>query len=254
MRLGGLVLLVWAAVGCGSDPTRSPLDMAASATPPNRFVFVDRPDEADLMACLGLSEALVVSVDAEHQAMSVRRLTGSSPLAIWSADSSFVDASLLSTRNGWIRINRHETGAVRAAVESTLGPSLSRYVFAEQIAADPASLAASALENAIETTEARNPDGNLLVTVTIDGSAPDDQSSGAVALVDLQFVLDGVRIMEIRASARSADEAALGFVWEYQHAAETPPVSIPTEVIDIAGDSELVEPVDLRRNICNLRP
>jgi hypothetical protein len=91
-------------VGCGVASGRTALERAASADHPARFVFVDRPDAASLMECLGAAETLVVTVDTERNAMAVRRQDETNPVVVWTADASFVDASLLTSGAGcWPR-------------------------------------------------------------------------------------------------------------------------------------------------------
>ena len=124
-------------VGCGVASGRTALERAASADHPARFVFVDRPDAASLMECLGAAETLVVTVDTERNAMAVRRQDETNPVVVWTADASFVDASLLTSGVGWVRVGRDLAGPTRAEVEAAVGSSLSGWVFAERIAPDP---------------------------------------------------------------------------------------------------------------------
>ena len=234
-----LAVVAAVAVGCGSTSGRSTLDRAASTAPPVRFSFADRPDSAGLLECLGAAEILVVTVDAEGQAMAVRRDSESSPVVVWTAESSFVDASLLTSGSGWIRIDRAVADPIRTEIGSAVGPSLSGYVFADRIVPDPVALARSALDAATDVVETENADGTVTVSVTTDESVGDDDTTDVGNLLELQFTLDGHRITAI-AARPSAEEESLGFVWEYQY---------PIDEVDVSAPSKAIEVVDIAQVI-----
>lgn len=225
-------------VGCGSASTRSSLERAASVDHPGRFVFVDRPDAASLMECLGAAETLVVTVDADQNVMAVRRDGESNPVVIWTGDASFVDSKLLTTGVGWIRVGRDLAEPTRADVEAAVGSSLAGYVFAERIVPNPVAVATSALAVAGDIDESESPAGEVTVSVEVDGSLGAIDGLEVGSIPDLRFrIVDG-RIVAIAAHLPSGGEDSFGFVWEYDQTTEVQAIVVPptaTEIRDIAG-------------------
>ena len=106
VAIAGVTTVAMLPIGCGPTSPRSTLVGASSSDYPPRFEFVDRPDAASLMECLGAAETLVVTVDTEQDAMAVRREDETSPVVVWTAQASFVDARLLTGESGWVRVGR----------------------------------------------------------------------------------------------------------------------------------------------------
>ncbi len=225
-------------VGCGSTSARSLLSQAASVEYPARFVFVDRPDAASLLECLGTAETLVVAVDSDQDAMFVARDGEPAPLVIWTQNASFVDSSLLTSGSGWVRIERELAEPARSDVESAVGASLSEYVFAERIPPTPVAVAISALAAAGEISESTSSSGEVTIAVKVDESIEVVEGLEVGSLPDLEFRLDGEQIVAIVARQASAGEEPFGFVWEYEQTSVVPQVSAPqrfTELADLAG-------------------
>lgn len=232
------VLLAAAAlmvVGCGAPSARTALERAASADHPARFVFVDRPDAASLMECLGAAETLVVTVDTERNAMAVRRQDETNPVVVWTADASFVDASLLTSGVGWVRVGRDLAGPTRAEVEAAVGSSLSGWVFAERIAPDPVTVARSALAVASDISETVSSSGDVTVSVEVDESVGDMEGLDVGPIPDLQFTVVNGRITAIGARMASGDEDSFGFVWEYDPRTDVAGVEPPLDATDVAA-------------------
>ena len=225
-------------VGCGSTSPRSSLEQAAEVDYPKRFVFVDRPGAANLMECLGVAETLVVTVDADQKLMAVRLDGESNPVIIWSGDASYVDASLLTTQDGWIRIERDLAGSARADVEAALGAPLSGYMFADGITPDPISVARSVLAVAGDISESEASSGEVTVSVEVDVSLGAVDGLDVESIPDLRFRIVGDQIVAIGARLTSDDEESFVFVWEYDQTAVVPAVAAPlefTELSDVAG-------------------
>lgn len=217
-------------VGCGVASGRTALERAASADHPARFVFVDRPDAASLMECLGAAETLVVTVDTERNAMAVRREDETNPVVVWTADASFVDASLLTSGVGWVRVGRDLAGPTRAEVEAAVGSSLSGWVFAERIAPDPMTVARSALAVASDISETVSSSGDVTVSVEVDVEGLD-----VGPIPDLQFTVVDGRIASIGARLPSDGEDSFGFVWEYDPRTDVAGVEPPLDATDVAA-------------------
>lgn len=225
-------------LGCNAPSERTALERAASSHDEPRFEFVDRPDAASLMECLGAAETLVVTVDAERNAMAVRREGGSDPVVIWTAAASFVDASLLTSDRGWIRVGRDLVGPMRSEVETAVGASLSGYVFAERLAPSPGSVARSALAFAGDVVETRTSSGSTIVTVEVDRNVGVLEGMDEGSIPSLSFTIVDGRIATIGARLASGGEDSVGFVWEYEQrlgvAAVEPPL-VATDVADIGA-------------------
>ncbi len=222
-------------VGCGTPSARTALERAASADHPARFVFVDRPDAASLMECLGAAETLVVTVDTERNAMAVRRQDETNPVVVWTADASFVDASLLASGVGWVRVGRDLAGPTRAEVEAAVGSSLSGWVFAQRIAPDPVTVARSALAVASDISETVSSTGDVTVSVEVDESVGDVEGLDVGPIPDLQFTVVNGRITAIGARMPSEDEDSFGFVWEYDQRTEVAAVEPPLSATDVSA-------------------
>ncbi|HQZ36880.1 MAG TPA: hypothetical protein PK020_20810 [Ilumatobacteraceae bacterium] len=225
-------------VGCASTSARSLLSRAASVEYPARFVFVDRPDAASLLECLGAAETLVVAVDTDQSVMAVVRDGEVTPVVIWTAAASFVDASLLTTGSGWVRIERELAEPARSDVELAVGVSLSGYVFAERLSPTPVAVAISALAVAGEISESQSSSGELAIAVEVDESIEVVEGLEVGSLPDLEFRLIGEQIVAIVARQPSAGEEPFGFVWEYDPTSVVPQVSVPqrfTEFANLAG-------------------
>ena len=222
-------------VGCGVASGRTALERAASADHPARFAFVDRPDAASLMECLGAAETLVVTVDTERNAMAVRRQDETNPVVVWTADASFVDASLLTSGVGWVRVGRDLAGPTRAEVEAAVGSSLSGWVFAERIAPDPMTVARSALAVASDISETVSSSGDVTVSVEVDESVGDVKGLDVGPIPDLQFTVVDGRIASIGARLPSDGEDSFGFVWEYDPRTDVAGVEPPLDATDVAA-------------------
>ncbi|MGE0309623.1 MAG: hypothetical protein AB7Q27_28125, partial [Acidimicrobiia bacterium] len=120
MVRAGAALAVLVVGGCASSESsaRAALAQAARADYPARYVMVDRPDAAALTQCLGVTETLVVSIDEVRDMMAVRRERDVEPVAFWTAEASFVQASLLAAGSGWLRIDREVPARTRAELEA----------------------------------------------------------------------------------------------------------------------------------------
>jgi hypothetical protein len=225
-------------VGCASTSERSLLNQAASVEYPARFVFVDRPDAASLLECLGAAETLVVAVDTDQNVMGVRRDGEPTPVVIWTEDASFVDSSILTSESGWVRIERRVSEPARSDVESAVGASLSGYLFAERIPPTPVAVAISALAAAGEISESTSSYGEVTIAVKVDESIEVLEGLEVGSLPDLEFRMVGEEIVSIRPNLPSAGEESFGFVWEYDQTAQVPPVTAPqtyTELEDLVG-------------------
>ena len=239
-------------VACASSSARSSLARAASVDYPSRFVFVDRPDATNLMECLGVTETLVVTVDADQNVMAVRREGQSNPAVIWTGDASFVDSSLLTAESGWIWIERDLAASTRADIEAALGSSLAEYVFAERIAPDPIAVARSALVVAGTFSGSESSSGDVTVSVEIDGSVGVLEGLGAGSIPDLTFRIVGGRIVAITARLPAAGDEEFGFVWEYDQTANVPAVEIPKVATGLSDVVGIVGPGDRGPDECSL--
>lgn len=239
-------------VGCESTSASSLLDQAASVEYPARFVFVDRPDAASLLECLGAAETLVVAVDTDQNSMSVARDGEPAPLVIWTENASFVDASLLTTGSGWVRIERAVAEPARSDVESAVGASLSGYVFAERIPPTPVAVAISALAAAGEISESTSSTGEVTVVVEVDDSIEVGEGLEVGSLPDLEFTMVGEEIVSIRPNLPSAGEESFGFVWEYDQTAQVPPVTAPHTYTELADLEDTIGTGNRGPADCNL--
>ena len=252
--LAGFAAATMLAVGCGSGSTRAALDRATSSDDPARFEFVDRPDAASLMECLGAAETLAVTVDTERNTMAVRREDETNPVVIWTAEASFVDAALLTASNGWIRVDHDLTEPTRSDVEAAVGPSLAGYVFADHVAPGPVAVARSVLAVASDITESESSPGEVTVSVKIDGSAGELEGLDGGPVPSLRFRLVDGRIAAIGARLPAGEEESFGFVWEYSASADVPEVAPPLVATEVADVAALVGSGDRRPPDCAMTP
>ena len=222
-------------VGCGERSARTALERAASSGDEPRFVFIDRPDAASLMECLGAAETLVVTVDTERNAMAVRREGELDPVVVWTAAASFVDASLLTSGRGWIRIERDLVDSIRSDVEAAVGASVSGYVFAERLAPSAAAVARSALAVAGDVVETRSSTDSVTVAVEVDGTVGGVAELDEGSIPSLSFTIVDGRIASIGARLPSDGEDSFGFVWDYDRRADVVPVEPPLTATDVAA-------------------
>ena len=252
VAIAGVTTVAMLPIGCGPTSPRSTLVGASSSDYPPRFEFVDRPDAASLMECLGAAETLVVTVDTEQDAMAVRREDETSPVVVWTAQASFVDARLLTGESGCVRVGRDMAEPARTDVEAAVGSSLSGYVFAARVAPDPVSLARSVLAVASDITQSESSSGELTVSVVVDGSVGELEGLEAGSIPDLRFrIVDG-RIASVGARLPSGEEDSFGFVWEYNGVsgvAEVVPPLVATDVEDVVA---LIGSGDRGQNDCEL--
>lgn len=235
MVRAGAALAVLVVGGCASSESsaRAALAQAARADYPARYVMVDRPDAAALTQCLGVTETLVVSIDEVRDMMAVRRERDVEPVAFWTAEASFVQASLLAAGSGWLRIDREVPARTRAELEALLGGALSGYVFAADLVAGPSSTAQSVLALVNDTRGDESASGELIVTVEVDGSVADVDGLDGKSIPVLEFTIADGRIEAIAARLPSGDEESFGYVWEYDWSAEPPIIVPPAEATPI---------------------
>ena len=188
----------------------------------------------------------------EQDAMAVRREDETSPVVVWTAQASFVDARLLTGESGWGRVGRDMAEPARTDVEAAVGSSLSGYVFAARVAPDPVSLARSVLAVASDITQSESSSGELTVSVVVDGSVGELEGLEAGSIPDLRFrIVDG-RIASVGARLPSGEEDSFGFVWEYNGVsgvAEVVPPLVATDVEDVVA---LIGSGDRGQNDCEL--
>ena len=221
--------------GCASsEPSaRAALAEAARADYPDRYVMVDRPDATALTQCLGVAEKLVVSIDEARDVMAVRRERDLEPVAFWTAEASFVQASLLAAGSGWLRIDRDVPVRTRAELEALLGGALSGYVFAADVVPGPSSTAQSVLALVGDTRRDESASGELIVTVEVDGSVAEVDGLDGESVPVLEFTIADGRITAIAARLPSGDEESFGYVWEYDWSAEPAIIVLPDEATPI---------------------
>lgn len=206
------------------------------------------------MVCLGAAETLHVTVDTERNMMAVRREGENDPVVIWTGEASFVDAGLMTSTNGWIRVDHDVAEPTRSDVEAAVGTSLAGYVFADQVPPGPAAVARSVLAVASDITESESVPGEVTVSVKIDGSAGKLDGLDGGPVPNLRFRLVDGRIAAIGARLPAGEEESFGFVWEYTPSTDVPEVTPPLVATEVADVADLVGSGDRRPPDCAMSP
>lgn len=251
-----IVLSIVVVNGCGADTSgsaRGLLQAATTADYPSVYRFVDTPDAAGLMACLGGDQTISGVVDTVASIAAFGVESKKFPTVIWTPERTYVWADLVvgEPTTDWLAVESSSTSALKAALGAALGPSLEVYALATELPGHPRDLALSASKTStsIEFADSKR-SGDQLVTVLV---ANDVLSTGPVdspPADDLQlgFVIGDegrVESVEVHSATGASDAESFGFTLNFDWNAESTVLTVPLdEDVTRISDAGQLKPAD----------